>query len=352
MKKYMKYKVIIEQLVYFSGLVIAGYIIFSPFFAGRSEQDYFDIPIIDSEYSNLHALAVSKQGRAHEFYIDGEFFFSTSDISRFSESLVIPALNLKKDSMVDVLFLGYPCGYIIETCLNNIDKFNIKLNRADLAAADMAFKNYFEESPYISDQAAGALKNKKLNCLDLDNWLSSKAAGSISDNPDDYDYTDLFLKNTLSRYDLIFINSPDPINEKTQKWYDREFYNLIKNVMKKGGVSAQHITSPFFTPQSLGIIEGRINSVFKGSIKIRTNIPSMGEWSFCFFQDHKIDNQIFLNLQTHGLKFLNKQVLHASLYFPKDKTEQIFSGNKGYKDDLWKVFFKEWQEYIKMSDFD
>jgi predicted membrane-bound spermidine synthase len=151
---------------------------------------------------------------------------------------------------------------------------------------------------------------------------------------------------------LIFINSPDPINEKTQKWYDTEFYNLIKKVMKKNGLTAQHITSPFFTPQSLGIIESRINSVFKDSIKIRTNIPSMGEWCFCFFQDHKIDSDIFLNLQVQGLKFLNKQSLSASLHFPKDKIEQIFKGNRGYKDELQKVFFKEWQEYVKMSDFD
>jgi spermidine synthase len=60
----------------------------------------------------------------------------------------------------------------------------------------------------------------------------------------------LFLKDKQNYFDLIVVDSPDPIGE-AEKLYSDEFYALLKAALRDGGVVAGQAGSPWLQP-SLG----------------------------------------------------------------------------------------------------
>lgn len=336
-------------------LILIGFLLFllSKSLLKFREADYFNISIVDTCHTDYHNIAVSKQGIFYEFFIDGEFLFSSSDVKRYAESIVIPPLNFIKNKgkfkKIKILFIGYPCGYTLDSLLKSIseDKETI----IDFPVADMPFKDYLGKSSFLSSASRDAFKSKRINFIDLKDIYNSK---DIFNKKEEQDFllTANFLSECNKKYDFILINSPDPIDEPTSKWYDLNFYRMVKSVLKTDGIVSQQITSPFFTPQSLGLIEGRIRTNFKGILKFRTNIPSTGEWGFGFFSNIKLTEDMLDKKMNFKCSYLNRDILRAGFHFPKDKKNLIDLGLKNTNDLLHEIYFNEWQSYVKMSAFE
>ena len=71
-----------------------------------------------------------------------------------------------------------------------------------------------------------------------------------------------YLIDTQKKYDAIIIDLPDPNNESLSKLYSVEFYRLVRNHLKPGGVMVTQSSAVYFAPNSFWSIHKSIEGAF------------------------------------------------------------------------------------------
>jgi len=154
-----------------------------------------------------------------------------------------------------------------------------------------------------------------------------------------------FLAETEEKYDIIILDLPDPLEEgPSQLLFTREFYLLVKNHLKEGGLVSLQAESPSLESCApfLAIIN-TLRAVFSIVAPYCTGIPSFGsEFGFAIAsQKHdplkispeKIDSIISRRV-SKKLKFYDG-ITHQGIFsLPKhlrekiEKEEKIITGHK------------------------
>lgn len=92
-----------------------------------------------------------------------------------------------------------------------------------------------------------------------------------------------YVKNTTRRYDVILIDSTDPVSVG-EGLFTTDFYRDCYNILKEDGILVNQSESPAWQSKTVVRIAGKLQSVFEQVFYYQANIPTYpsGHWLFGF----------------------------------------------------------------------
>lgn len=150
-------------------------------------------------------------------------------------------------------------------------------------------------------------------------YLPEISGGPNFDKRIDFKFCDgiKYIKNTNTKYDIIMIDSPDPVGS-AKELFGEEFYNNVKKALNYNGVMVCQTESPML---HLDIIEST-RTILKNNFKIvKTYIAFVptypgGLWSFTMASD--IYNPMNMNVNRLPLntRYLTKEIAKTCFNLP------------------------------------
>ncbi len=199
-----------------------------------------------------------------------------------------------------VLVIGGGDGCTVREVLKHQSVQQIDLVEIDRQVSEVCLK-------FMPDLSSGLL-SEKVNC-------------QFSDGVD-------YIKKTHERYDIIIIDSTDPINVG-EGLFTSLFYQKCYDILKDEGILVNQAESPVFTPKWVEDISTKLNSIFPNVFFYSANIPTYpsGYWLFGFSSKkfHPIKDFQKKNYNSHKLsfKYYNKDVHHSAFTLPNYVKEII-----------------------------
>ena len=137
-----------------------------------------------------------------------------------------------------------------------------------------------------------------------------------------------FIKNKRNLYDIIIIDSTDPINVG-EGLFTTEFYNDCFNALKEDGILTNQSESPFHSQDWVVNIYKKLKNVFPIVKMYKAEVPTYpsGIWSFAFCSKNvsPIDNFQKERFKEYNLqlKYYNEEIHKAAFALPNFVKELI-----------------------------
>ena len=214
-----------------------------------------------SQYQEIEVAELEHIGKV--LILDGKIQSSLLDEYVYHEALVHPAMILH-GKPERVLILGGGEGATAREVLRFKTVKEVVMVDIDREVIEVAKK-------YLPEWHKGALEDPRLKLI-------------IGDG---FEYVE---KNTSKeKFDVIIADLADPIEAgPAYKLYTKEFYEMIKGLLKSGGVFVTQATSLSYMVNVHAIIRNTIASVFKYVASYSIFIKSFDdEWSFVIASDEK-----------------------------------------------------------------
>jgi spermidine synthase len=139
-----------------------------------------------------------------------------------------------------------------------------------------------------------------------------------------------YVKNTEDRYDLILIDSTDPIGPG-EGLFSLDFYKDCKRILNKKGIMVNQNESPYYEMNRREMVRAtsKLKSLFAKVNVYQFFVPTYpsGHWMFGFASDHydpvkdiKEDGWNSLGFET---KYYNTDIHKASFVLPTHVRELI-----------------------------
>lgn len=126
-----------------------------------------------------------------------------------------------------------------------------------------------------------------------------------------------FIKNKKNCYDVILIDSTDPMGPGTGL-FTEEFYTNVKNALKKGGIVVPQSESPFANKNEMRNMYILLNKVFSTVLPYAGPIPTYpgGYWSWAFCT---VDNNNLIKDEARAIEIekgakLYNRALHSGVF--------------------------------------
>jgi len=172
-----------------------------------------DMPLLDSRDSPYQNLALTRQEDQYSVFFNGIYGFSFP--VEYDDAMEAHHILTQHPSPEKVLIIGEVTPGFIEESLKQPVK-SITIVYLDPSLYDMM-------EPVMSEKEKKILRNPRVKQI-------------VSDGR-------LFVKKTQNKYDLIFINMPDPSTAFLNRYYTLEFFRELLRIMKPGAVVGLNITS-------------------------------------------------------------------------------------------------------------
>jgi spermidine synthase len=305
----------------------------------KLEQYLYDDRIIYSKTTRYQHLVITHNPTLDEyrFYINGHIQFSSTDEARYHESLVHPAMQVAT-SRESVLILGGGDGMTMREVLKYDDVQSVELVDFD---ADMV--KLSATHPVLRRLNDGAFDDARVDIVDsrgirTGDWyylFQENGKHNARNLPDAEKVAtlnvinvdaDKFVRSAKRRYNIVFIDLPDPSTIELNKLYTKGFYSKVKQLLTNGGVIAVQSTSPYFARESYWCISRTIRAAGFDTVNYHVNIESFGDWGFVLAtRDLKtgyVHRRIAeMNLDSIDTSFLTADVFRASMAFGKDQMQ-------------------------------
>lgn len=193
----------------------------------------------------------------------------------------------------NILIIGGGDGGTVRECLKHPE-----IQKIDLVEIDkMVTQACLKYTPNISEK----LLAEQVNCIFQD---------AVE-----------FVKKSNTKYDIIIIDSTDPINVG-EGLFTSEFYQNCYKLLRDNGILVAQSESPIWHPELIKGIARKLKSAFPNVHFYQANIPTYpsGYWSFAFasnkyhpIKDFKQNNYKNLNLP---LKYYNSDLHSAAFTLP------------------------------------
>ena len=281
------------------------------------EQHAFKYPIIYDQNSKYQNIKLTNDKSEFRMYLNGAIQFSSRDEYRYHEALIHIAAS-QLDGRFDALILGGGEGLAAREVL----KYQ-ELKSVDIVDIDPAITDLSKSFGLIKDLNKGSLEDKRTNIVNEDAFV--------------------FLKNSNKRYDIVFIDLPDPSNESLSRLYSKTFYKLVRERINDDGLMVTQATSPELTRKSFWCIDETLRSSgFLYTMPYHVNIPSFGNWGFIIARNNP---NFHLNLKdTSYCKFLDNELLPNLFYFPKDVNKVKVGINDLDTPKLMHYYLEHWKD--------
>ncbi|MFQ5582942.1 MAG: polyamine aminopropyltransferase [Calditrichia bacterium] len=130
-----------------------------------------------------------------------------------------------------------------------------------------------------------------------------------------------FVHNSRERYEVIIIDSTDPISVG-EGLFTSEFYKNCANILSDDGILVAQSESPFWTPELLQSIAKKLKSVFPRVFFYQAHIPTYpsGQWAFSFATKkyHPLKNfqESLVADFPHNLQYYNAEIHRGAFAIP------------------------------------
>ncbi len=305
-----------------SVLILAGLYFAAPIVRFGEQVKYKD-KIVYSEQTKYQKIVVTKWQKWYSLYINGNQQLSSFDEFMYHEPMVHIPMQLTKEHQ-NILVLGGGDGCLAREVFKYNDVGNITLVDLDQNMIDLG-----KEYPVFKELNNGAMNNPKLKTVTKDAFN--------------------FLEETKEKYDLIFVDLPDPNNVDLNKLYTREFYRLCKLKLNDNGLFITQSGSPYYATKAFYCIDKTLKSSGFKTMPMHNQVLTLGEWGWVMAKKESITKQEInqIKFKDLNLKWLNENVLPQLTAFGKPlvdttgiKVNTIFSPKlyTYYKQGNWHLY--------------
>jgi len=223
-------------------------------------------------------------------FLDGHLQFSSIDEYRYHEALVHPAMARHR-SPHKILILGGGDGLAAAEVLKYSEVLTLELVDLDARVVKLA-----RENPILRKINHGALTDPRLK-VHIDDAFT-------------------YIRRAKQRFDVIFADFPDPHTPKLSRLYSMEFYAMLRQRLKPGGIFVTQASSPFFARRAYWAIGESMQAAGFQVGSYHVDIPAFGDWGFHLGTSTPVNpNQIHLNI---GTRFLTNALIPSLFLFGKD----------------------------------
>ena len=239
-----------------------------------------------TRFQNLEVYETESFGRV--LLLDGLVQTTERDEFFYHEMLVHPALTAHPEPR-DILIIGGGDGGALR------EVFRHRVKRATLVEIDEAVIETCRE--YFPGLASS-----------FDN---PKARVEIADGND-------FIRETKDRFDVILVDSSDPVGPSVIL-HQQRFFAALKKRLKPGGVIAAQAGSPVFHLDHLKRKAAFLKRLFRFSSYYWGPVPTYpgGYWCYAFLSDGIDPRTALRRNPPRGLKYYNKSVHGAAFASPE-----------------------------------
>ncbi len=262
---------------------------------------YFDVTDIlfssHSKYQKIEVFQTTSYGKI--LLMDGKVMLTERDEFVYHEMLTHVPLNLS-DKIKDVLIIGGGDGGSARECQKHQNIRHIKQVEIDEMVIDVSKKFFPSLSSGFND---------------------SRFELCICDGIN-------FVKQTSEKFDLVLVDSTDPIGPAVGL-FEAEFFENIKKILNPDGILVFQLESPWCHLSFISDITNKLKKIFpifKNYIAFIPTYPA-GLWSFGFasLSIDPLTDQL-LKDPIKDLKYYTPEVHKASFVLPKffgDSIENI-----------------------------
>ncbi len=330
------------------------------FFSGRiadvAEQQLYTGQIIHKESTRFQRVVLTKNAKTDDvlLFLNGALQFNSRDEHMYHENLVHPAMTHSiikkgKHASLDVLVLGGGDGLAVREIKKYPQVEHITLVDLDPAVVQLAKSNpdflamndssLFDSSidfyplnlrPNSKKEAIKMFKDEK-NAEGKQELLVVDSVEIL--HADAYTFVEDMAKDS-QKYDLIFIDFPDPRNESLGKLYSKYFFSRIQLLLDDNGFMAIQASSPVHAQKAFVCVGKTLTAAGLQVVPYHDNVPSFKEWGW-YLASKSTDqlNMVQLNQSIYGMDhffvetdYLTPQKYFANTIFGKDildNAEQI-----------------------------
>lgn len=263
-----------------------------------SRAHLYPDPVIvhtQSAYQEIVVTRARYNGRTdRRLYLDGTLQYSSLDEYRYTESLVVPAVAGRPS---DVLVLGGGDGLAARELLEvpgirrvvqvELDPAVLEIARTDLRADN-----------------EGSLDDPRVDVIvdDAFSWLRRGGDGAVP----------------AGGFGAVLVDLPDPRSPALSRLYSREFYGLIRQVVRDDGLMVVQSGSPYSTPDQFWRTASTVRSAGWGTTPYHVHVPTFGDWGFVLASKDGMAPDLRLRPDVVDLRYLDAGVLQAAAEFGGD----------------------------------
>lgn len=315
-KNYLKNAVQLKIQAALMLVILLVTLVYSDAILAFSEKSLYGENIIFAKTTKYQRLVVTHERSDYKLYLNNNLQFSSFDEYRYHEAFVHPAISFTKN-INNILILGGGDGMVAREVLKYKDVTHITL--VDL---DFEMTNEFKTNKLLTRLNNNALNNNRVKTINNDAFV--------------------WLDNCKLKYDVVFVDFPDPSNFSLGKLYSTSFYIKLKGHLNQGGTIVVQSTSPFFAPKSFWCINSTLKEFFPNINPYHVYLPSFGEWGFNLVLDSKKNPTIFRKKE--NLKFYDYDFDKLCSFSKDMKTNKVVI-NRLDNQNLVTLFNQEWSKY-------
>lgn len=250
-----------------------------------------------SKFQEIQVIETNHFGKI--LIIDNFIMLTERDEFIYHEMIVHPSLYVHPNPG-KILVIGGGDGGTVREILKHPEVRHVDLVDID----EMVSRVCLDFLPEVSAQ----LRSKKVRCQYRDGVE--------------------YVKTTQNKYDIIIIDSTDPIGVG-EGLFTEEFYRGCYKSLKEDGILVNQAESPIYTPEWVRDISAKISSIFSNVFFYSANIPTYpsGYWLFGFAsktylpkKDFRHDRYQKNNLK---LKYYNNDIHLSAFSLPNYVRELI-----------------------------
>lgn len=235
-------------------------------------------------------IVLTKHRDDIRLFINGNVQFCSLDEYRYHEAFVHLAMS-KAQKRENILVLGGGDGL----AARELFKYP-EVKKLTLVDLDKEIIRICKENKEIANLNNHSLDDPRMEII----------------NDDAYK----FLVENKFKYDLIFVDLPDPNNEALNKLYTNVFYRLCKASLTDNGMLTVQSTSPYYASDAFWCINKTIMSEGFYVKPYHLEVPSFGDWGFNLASLQPIDSTFDIIDDT---KFLSSDKVPSLFVFGKDE---------------------------------
>lgn len=320
-----------------ASLMGLGGMYFSGNFADIAEQQLYTGQIIHKESTPYQRIVMTKHAKTGDvmMFLNGGLQFCSKDENRYHENLVHPAMKYRsitniENTPIDILVLGGGDGMAVREVRKYKNINSITLVDLDPAVVNLATHNpiltALNDSSLIGDDIK--VLNPKLPASQIEEAISMPL-----EQKDENGNSLLYIMDSVSilhedaytfveevvglgkKYDVIFIDFPDPRNESLGKLYSKYFFSRVNLLLKKGGFVAIQSSSPVHANHAYLCIGKTMTAAGFDVLPYHDNIPSFNEWGW--YLATRQEERLNLHHLAEKLYPLNEFDVETSYLTPK-----------------------------------
>jgi len=282
-----------------------------------AEEGLYADPVVYAKTTPYQRIVITRSRSGFQLFLNSNLQFSSLDEYRYHEALVHPAMALRPDAR-RALILGGGDGLALRELLKHPSVEQVVLVDLDPEMTRLAAEN-----PLLAKLNGGALRSPRVTVVNQDALI--------------------WLGQGDDRFDVAFVDFPDPHNYSLGKLYTTRFYALLKRRLDpERGIAAVQTTSPLMARQSYWCITTTLEAAGFAVRPYHALVPSFGEWGFALAGQHAFATPAHV---LAGLRSLDETSLASLFVIGPDMARVPTEVNRLNNQALVRYYEDEWRRW-------